>query len=116
MVADDAEELVADEPEVPVLELVTQESPREEAASMRARVAAGLLSVAALCGLGAIATQQAPEASANPCGGAVVSGSGGSQCDGPMAADGSFERCTSVYVLGFGGWNCFRVFPPPPPA
>ena len=31
MVADDTEELVADEPEVPVLELVTQESPREEA-------------------------------------------------------------------------------------
>ena len=31
MVADDAEELVADEPEVPVLELVTQESPRKEA-------------------------------------------------------------------------------------
>ena len=29
MVADDAEELVADEPEVPVVELVTQESPRE---------------------------------------------------------------------------------------
>jgi len=38
MVAD-AEEQVADEPDVPVLELVTQESPREEAASMRARVA-----------------------------------------------------------------------------
>ena len=38
MVAD-AQELVADEPDVPVLELVTQESPREEAASMRARVA-----------------------------------------------------------------------------
>jgi len=32
MVAD-AEELVADEPDVPVLELVTQESPREEAAA-----------------------------------------------------------------------------------
>jgi hypothetical protein len=32
MVADDAEELVADEPDVPVLELVTRESPREEAA------------------------------------------------------------------------------------
>jgi hypothetical protein len=32
MVADDAEELVADEPDVPVLELVTQEAPREDAA------------------------------------------------------------------------------------
>jgi hypothetical protein len=28
-----AEELVADEPDVPVLELVTQQSPREEAAA-----------------------------------------------------------------------------------
>ena len=51
MVAD-AEELVADEPDVPVLELVTQGSPREEAASMRARVAAGLLALAALFGFG----------------------------------------------------------------
>ena len=50
MVADDAEELVADEPDVPVLELVTQESPREEAASMRARVAAGLLALAVCSG------------------------------------------------------------------
>jgi hypothetical protein len=42
MVTDDAEELVADEPEVPVLELVTQESPREEAANMRTLIASGL--------------------------------------------------------------------------
>jgi hypothetical protein len=33
MVADDAEELVADEPDVPVLDLVTHESPREETAA-----------------------------------------------------------------------------------
>jgi hypothetical protein len=32
MVAADAEELVADEPDVPVLKLVTQKLPREEAA------------------------------------------------------------------------------------
>jgi hypothetical protein len=32
MVAD-AEELVADEPDVPVLDLVTQQSPREETAA-----------------------------------------------------------------------------------
>ena len=52
MVADDAEELVANEPDVPVLELVTQESPRKDAASMRVRVAPGLLAVAALFGFG----------------------------------------------------------------
>ena len=52
MVADDAEELVADEPEVPVLELVTQESATRGTSSMRARVAAGLLALAALFGFG----------------------------------------------------------------
>ena len=46
-----------------------------------------------------------------PCGGAVVFGNGGSQCDGPIAPDGSFQRCTSVYVLGFGGWSCYTVYP-----
>lgn len=46
-----------------------------------------------------------------PCGGAIVFGNGGSQCDGPIAPDGSFQRCTSVYVLGFGGWNCYTVYP-----
>lgn len=46
-----------------------------------------------------------------PCGGAVVFGSGGSQCDGPPGPDGSFQRCTSVYVLGFGGWSCYIVYP-----
>jgi hypothetical protein len=51
MVAD-AKELVANAPDVPVPELVTQESPREEAASMRARVAAGLLALAAVFGFG----------------------------------------------------------------
>ena len=50
MVAD-AKELVADEPDVPVLELVTQESTRGSS-SMRARVAAALLGLAALFGFG----------------------------------------------------------------
>lgn len=55
-----------------------------------------------------------PEPPLQPCGGAVVFGNGGSQCDGPVQPDGSFERCTSVYVLGIGGWSCYTVFPPPP--
>lgn len=28
---------------------------------------------------------------------------GGEICDGPIAPDGSFQRCQSVGVLGFGG-------------
>ncbi len=62
----------------------------------------------------AIALVGAPAASAQPCGGAIVFGNGGSQCDGPVQADGSFQRCTSVYVLGIGGWSCYTVYPPPP--
>lgn len=58
----------------------------------------------------------APSAQALPCGGGGGFGSGGSQCDSAPAPDGSFERCVSVYVLGFGGWNCHRVFPGAPPA
>lgn len=48
-----------------------------------------------------------------PCGGAVVWGNGGYQCDGPPGPDGSFQRCTSVYVLGIGGMGCYIVYPPP---
>jgi hypothetical protein len=57
----------------------------------------------------------APATQAQPCGGAMAFGSGGSQCDGAVNPDGSFERCVSVYVMGFGGWNCYMVFPPPAP-
>ncbi len=46
-----------------------------------------------------------------PCGGAVVWGNGGYQCDGPLQPDGSFQRCTSVYVLGIGGTSCYTVYP-----
>ncbi|MCG5433268.1 hypothetical protein LV457_13365 [Mycobacterium sp. MYCO198283] len=59
-------------------------------------------------------TAAAPEAQAGPCGGGMAFGSGGSQCDGNPYPDGSFDRCVSTYVLGFGGWNCFRVYPPAP--
>lgn len=51
----------------------------------------------------------APLASAN-CGNVMVAGNGGGRCDNPSdAADGSFMRCETVYVLGFGGTNCYRV-------
>ena len=73
-----------------------------------------VIAAAAALGLfsAGVATATAPEANAQPCGGAVVWGNGGSQCDGPFYADGSFQRCVSVYVLGIGGWNCYIVPPP----
>ncbi len=57
---------------------------------------------------------KAPPPPLQPCGGAIVWGNGGYQCDGPLRPDGSFERCTSVYVLGIGGMSCYIVYPPPP--
>ncbi|WP_052960326.1 hypothetical protein [Mycobacterium sp. EPa45] len=64
--------------------------------------------------LSVVEAQPPPNIPTDGCGGAVVFGNGGSQCDGPVQSDGSFQRCVSVYVLGIGGWNCFVVFPPPP--
>jgi hypothetical protein len=65
--------------------------------------------------LSLVQAQVPPNIPADGCGGAVVFGNGGSQCDGPVQPDGSFQRCTSVYVLGIGGWTCFMVYPPPNP-
>ena len=58
----------------------------------------------------------APASADGPCGGAIVLGNGGGRCDYDHDADGSFMRCDTVYVLGFGGTNCYRVYPPPPEA
>lgn len=55
-----------------------------------------------------------PASAGGPCGGAVVLGNGGGRCDYDQGSDGSFMRCDTVYVLGFGGTNCYRVYPPPP--
>lgn len=75
----------------------------------------------AIGGLSVGAMTAAPAANAAPCmtpGGGMGSGfgggawgSGGGRCDGAPAPDGSFERCENVSVLGFGGWNCYRVYP-----
>lgn len=56
-----------------------------------------------------------PDANAAPgqCGNAVVFGSGGGFCDYPPRADGTWYHCETVYVLGFGGTNCFYVRPVP---
>ncbi|AFM19031.1 hypothetical protein Mycch_4321 [Mycolicibacterium chubuense NBB4] len=79
-------------------------------------VVAGLLLAGLLFGgiaqvLGKV-QHEPPIQATGPCGGAVILGNGGSQCDGPIQPDGSFTRCTSVYVLGFGGWSCYTVYPP----
>ncbi len=55
-----------------------------------------------------------PASADGPCGGAVVLGNGGGRCDYDQRRDGSFTRCDTVYVLGFGGTNCYLVYPPPP--
>ena len=74
--------------------------------------------VLALTGLGALAaagliTAQPAQAMPGQCGSAIVFGSGGGFCDGPPAPDGTWLHCETVYVLGFGGTNCFRVKPVP---
>ncbi len=77
---------------------------------MTAGLAAGLVGFAGV--IGAVAA--APTALAE-CGEFYMWGNGGGNCDGPIAPDGSFQRCTTVYVMGIGGTNCF-VVPGPPPA
>lgn len=72
-----------------------------------------LIGFGALIAAGSLAT---PQAHAAP--GACVYGQGGGfggggYCDGPMQANGTFYHCETVYVLGFGGTNCFFVRPVP---
>ncbi len=52
-------------------------------------------------------------ASASPgqCGQGYAMGSGGGFCDGAPRADGHWYHCETVFVLGFGGTNCFWVHP-----
>lgn len=73
-----------------------------------------LASLAAVAAVGSMLLAT-PEAEAMPgqCGQGFAFGSGGGFCDGPPAPDGSWMHCETVYVLGFGGTNCFRVRPVP---
>lgn len=73
-----------------------------------------LASLAAVAAVGSMLLAS-PEAEAMPgqCGQGFAFGSGGGFCDGPPAPDGSWMHCETVYVLGFGGTNCFRVRPVP---
>lgn len=40
-------------------------------------------------------------------------GNGGGFCDYSPNSDGTFMHCESVYVMGWGGQNCFLVRPVP---
>jgi hypothetical protein len=56
-----------------------------------------------------------PAANAQGCASGYGGGfGGGGYCDYDYAPDGSYMHCETVYVLGFGGTNCFRVYPPAP--
>ena len=63
---------------------------------------------------GGIGLAGTASAAGGPCGSAIVLGNGGGRCDYDEQPDGSFMRCDTVYVLGFGGTNCYRVYPAPP--
>lgn len=73
-----------------------------------------LASLAAVAAVGSMLLAS-PEADALPgqCGQGFAFGSGGGFCDGPAAPDGTWMHCETVYVMGFGGTNCFRVRPVP---
>ncbi|MGP4055391.1 CDGP domain-containing protein [Mycobacterium sp. 4D054] len=74
--------------------------------------AAGAAAVLVTSGLVAAAP-----VSGQPCTGpsGMYGGNGGGRCDYPPDPDGSFIRCDTVYVLGIGGTNCYRVPPGTPP-
>ncbi|MCG5434464.1 hypothetical protein LV457_19515 [Mycobacterium sp. MYCO198283] len=52
-----------------------------------------------------IAIAGAAPASAG-CQGGWTPWGGGTTCDGPIASDGTFQRCVTAGAMGFGGTNC----------
>jgi hypothetical protein len=43
------------------------------------------------------------------CQGGWTPWGGSTTCDGPLAADGTFQRCVTTGVMGFGGVNCYLL-------
>jgi hypothetical protein len=60
----------------------------------------------AISGLIASGIALATPASAG-CRGGWTPWGGGTTCDGPIAGDGTFQRCVTADAMGFGGTNCF---------
>lgn len=77
---------------------------------MRRLIASGL---AVLFGAGVLAL--AAPAQAEGCASGNGGWGGGGYCDTDYAPDGSYNHCVTVDVMGFGGSQCNRVYPPPPP-
>jgi len=69
---------------------------------MRTLIASGL---AVLFGAGVLAL--AAPAQAEGCASGNGGWGGGGYCDGPVDEFGTQYHCETVYVLGFGGTNCF---------
>ena len=72
----------------------------------------GLLAGGAV--MAAVALGMASPVSAAGCQSGGSPWGGGGYCDTDYRADGSYMHCEEVYVMGFGGTNCYRVFPPRP--
>jgi hypothetical protein len=65
-------------------------------------------SLVALAISGVVASGIALAAPANAgCQGGWTPWGGGTTCDGPIAGDGTFQRCVTAGAMGFGGTNCF---------
>lgn len=78
---------------------------------MKKFVAAAGVAAAMGAGLAFAAPAQAAPGDCVP--GVYTPWGGGGFCDGPPFPDGTWMHCETVFVLGFGGTNCFRVRPVP---
>ena len=65
-----------------------------------------ILVAVAISGLVASGIALGAPASAG-CQGGWTPWGGGTTCDGPIAGDGTFQRCVTAGAMGFGGTNCF---------
>jgi hypothetical protein len=65
-------------------------------------------------GLPALLLLNAAESRAQGCGAGSAPFTTWSVCDFDHWPDGSYMHCDVVYVFGFGGTNCWRVFPARP--
>lgn len=73
----------------------------------RVGVVAGLV-VAGVLAVGSVSVTGAPPAEAG-CQGGWTPWGGGTTCDGPIAQDGTFQRCVTAGAMGFGGTNCYLL-------
>lgn len=67
--------------------------------------------VAALFISSGFAASAAGTAGATGCMSGGGWGGSGGYCDFNYGPDGSYTHCERVYVLGWGGENCYRVHP-----